>query len=225
MRASWCARRQLLASLCACALAACSAIETRSIVSTEDLPTSKYRKIALFIENLDDAERPMAEQILISTLQNSGVNAVSGQQIFHERGNLSEKAKASLVQKEFDAVLYVSVLEKGVSEHFLPNASHDGQRITFSNSLNAVVMNFGAAFTYDVSAVDPRTYSLKPDGTVYEQQLVLKTRADLQDTKSAKQVWTAETVASSKPPFVEMPQLFVQASKQIADKLRTDGAI
>jgi len=194
-------------------LAGCAASETRSLVSTDDIPASKYKKLAVFIENLDDAERPGAEQIVRATLQNAGVNAVSGSDVFKGRGKLSEKAKASIVQKEFDAVLYLTVVEKGMVEELIPNAFFDGQMVQY----NLGIMTVGHNLT--------DLHVIKPDGSVYEQKLTLKTKVDLQDTKSAKAVWASETISSGPTKTTNMAGLFNQATNQIVAKMREDSAI
>ena len=195
-------------------LAGCAASETRSLVSRDDIPASKYKKIAVFIENLDDAERPAAENIVVSTFQNAGVNAESGSAVFNGRSNLSEKAKAAVVQNEFDAVLYLTIVEKGVVEELIPNAFFDGQMVQF-NILGLATVGHSAT----------NLYSIHPDGTVYQSILALKTAAAIQDTQTNKQVWTSETVSTGPTITTNMPALFTQASNQIVAKMRADNAI
>jgi len=195
-------------------LAGCAASETRSLVSRDDLPASKYKKIAVFIENLDAAERPVAEKIVVSALQNAGVSAASGAEIFGGRGtSLSEKAKASIVQNEFDAVVYLTVVEKGIVEERIPNAFFDGQMVQYNFGFVTVGHNLTA------------NYIIKPDGSVYQPMLALKTKVDMQDTKSAKEVWTSETISTGSAQITNMPTLFTQASDQIVTKMREDSAI
>jgi hypothetical protein len=194
-------------------LAGCASSETRSLVSKDDIPASKYKKLAVFIENLDDAERPAAEQIVCSTLQNAGVNAVSGPDVFKGRGKLSEKVKASIVQKEFDAVLYLTVIEKGAVEELVPNAFFDGQMIQYNMGIVTVGHNL------------TDMYVIHPDGSVYQPMLALKIKVDIQDTKSAKEVWSSETISSGNAKTTTMPALFTQASNQIVAKMREDSAI
>lgn len=200
-------------------LAGCAASETSSLVSKDDIPAGKYKKIAVFIENLNESEQTAAEKIVVSTFQNSGVNATSGSAVFTGRGKLSEKAKAAIVQNEFDAVLYLKMVEKGVTEEVVSGASHNGGMIVFQK---AIIPGFNASFATDIGTDG---YILKPDGSVYQPMLALKTKADLQDTKSAKQVWEAETIASVNAKFSSMESLFTQASNQIVEKMRADGAI
>jgi len=108
-------------------LGGCAATsETRSVVSASDLPASKYKKVALFIENLEPGERRSAEQIVLSALRQSGMNASTSSEIIRARRNISAEAQAALIRKEgFDAVLYVSFFERGLAEQPLENAWFD----------------------------------------------------------------------------------------------------
>lgn len=194
-------------------LLGCASSETRSVVSKDDIPASKYRKVALFIENLDEADRSAAEKIVVTTLQNAGVSTVSGPDVFKGRTGLSEKAKASIVQKQFDAVIYLTVEQRGVIEELIPNAFFDGQMIQH----NLGILTVG----HDMTDL----HVIKPDGSVYEQKLTLKTKVDLQDTKSAKTVWISETISSGPTKTTSMAALFNQAANQIVAKMREDSAI
>jgi hypothetical protein len=199
--------------LAACCLLGCASSETRSVVSKDDIPVSKYKKVALFIENLDEADRSAAEKTVVSTLQNAGVNAVSGSDVFKGRGELSEKAKASIVQKQFDAVLYLTVEQRGIIEELIPNAFFDGQMIQY----NLGILTVG----HDMTDL----HVIRSDGSVYEQKLTLKTKVDLQDTKSAKTVWISETISSGSTKTTNMATLFNQAANQIVAKMREDSTI
>jgi hypothetical protein len=200
-------------------LVGCTASETRSLASRDDIPSSKYKHVAVFIENLDESERQSAEQMMLPVLQGAGVNAVSGEDFFKAKGALSEKQKAAIAQKEFDAVLYLTVLQNGRTEELVPNAYHNGQAVTYYKNL---IPSFSVAFSTDIGADG---FDLRPDGTVYELKLALHTKADLQDTKSAKLVWTSETIASGNEKVTNLNSLFEQASHQIVEKMRADNAI
>lgn len=206
--------RNLLIFLCAVVLTGCAASETRSVVSKDELPASKHRKVALFIEKLNQPESQATEQIVIAALQKAGGNAESGANIFARRGMLTEQAKAKVVQKEFDAVIYLTVLEKGIFAEIVPNAWSDGQTITYS-----------MLGLLEVSHNVTDLYVVRSDGTVYQQMLTLKMKVDLQDTKTAKQVWTSETVSSGNVRLTNMDVLFGEASQQITEKMKTDNAI
>ena len=194
-------------------LAGCAVSETRSIVSKGDLPSSKYRKIALFIEGMPEPERSAAEQIVISALQKAGINVASGTALFASRRQLTEEAKANIVQKEFDALLYFTVVQKGMAEELVPNTRSDGRFLI----RNLGIVNYGEEL--------PDGYIVKPDGSVYQPQLGLKTKVDFQDAKTAKQVWASETVSSGNPKVVTMDTLFGQASQQIVEKMKSDDLI
>ena len=187
--------------------------ETRSAVSQQDLRHGKYRNVAIFIEGIGEPERSAAEQIVISALQAAGMNPTSAVALFAERGSVTEQAKADVVQKEFDAVLYWTVVQKGVVEELVPNARSNGEFITFKTGFLMVTHNL----TSD--------YIMKQDGSVYQPQLALKTKVDLQDAKTAKQVWTSETVSSGNPKVASMNTLFGQASQQIVEKMKSDDVI
>lgn len=194
--------------------AGCVASETRSVSNPSDIPAGKYRKVALFIENLDESERALAEQIVISALQSVGIPAISSSNLFRNRGPINPNTQASIIRKEgFDAVLYVTVLEKGAAEERVPNAYYDGNMVNVS-------MGF---VTVGHSLTD--LYVVKSDGSVYHPMLAMKTRSELQDVKSAKNVWAAETVATGHARTTNMSALFTQASQQITEKLRADQAI
>ena len=196
-------------------LVGCASSETRSLVNKDDLPASKYKNVAIFIENLEEAERLGAEQIVLSALQNSGINAVSGQETLKRRGAaLTENAKAALIQKQFDAVMYVRVAQKGQIEELIPNAYFDGQMVQ---------INVLGIATVGHNLTD--LYIIKPDGSVYQSMVVLKTVADFQDTKTAKQIWTSETISSGNARGTNMAALFTQASRQIVEKLRADNVM
>jgi hypothetical protein len=199
-------------------LAACAQSETRSVVSADDLPASKYHNVAIFIENVDESQAATAAQMVISTFRNSGVNARSGSDAFEGRSKLTEVAKAKIIQSEFDAVLYLTVVQEGLTEELVPDAHSDGQVITFYKNLGIM----GASFTTDIGV---ENFIVKPDGSVYQPKLALQTKVDLQDTKTAKLVWTSETIASGPAKLTDMNTLFEQASRQIVEKMRADNAI
>jgi hypothetical protein len=211
---------RLFAVAIALLLVRCTAVETNSIASKEDIPEAKYRKFVVYIENLDDNERPQAEQIVISALQTAGLRAVSAPDYFKDRGKLNEQQKAQLVQNDFDAVLYLKVVEKGVFEEIVPDVTHQGDVLVYSKQLIPGI--FGASLATDIGT---NLYDLKPDGSVYKQMFGLKTQVDLQDTKSAKNVWTSVTAASGEVHVTNISILFTQASNQIISKMREDHAI
>jgi hypothetical protein len=200
-------------------LVRCTAVETNSIASKEDISAAKYKKFIVYIENLDDNERPQAEQIVVSTLQSAGVTAISAPDFFKDRNKLNEQQKAGLVQNEFDAILYLDVVEKGVFEEIVPDVIHQGDALVYTKQL---IPGFSATFATDIGS---NLYDLKPDGSVYKQMFGLKTQVDLQDTKSTKKVWTSVTAASGEVHTTNMSVLFTQASNQIVLKMREDHAI
>lgn len=196
-------------------LAACGSSETRSLVSTQDIPASKYRKVILFIENTTPQEQREAERVFVAALKQRGINSTGSAEFFATNPKLSDAAKAALVRKHgFDAAMYVAVLEKNVVEERVPNTWHDGQMI--HSSIFGLI-----TVSHDIAG----SYIPKQDGSVYQPLLALKLKAELQDVNSGKHVWVAETVATGPAAANNMSLLFTQASNQVADKLRTDQAI
>lgn len=215
---------------CVLPLVGCATSETRTAVSAADVSAGKYRKIAVFLESGADApsetvnvqiwgpiiipvpapyrpyKKAEIEEAVLSTLISAGAEAVSSEQIFAGR-ELNAKDKALLVRKSFDAVLYVAVLVNGQREKQIEGASHNGYLITIGGE------------TRQIDEYDSK-YELKSDGTVWDRTPTLHVKSDLQDTKTNKQVWTAETIATGGTLV-----LLKQVSSQIAQKMRDDGII
>ena len=199
--------------------------ETRSLV--DDSREGKYRTIAVFVENLQGSEQRQAEERVVAELRAAGITAERGEAVYQKRTKaLSEAEKATLIQKTFEAVLYVSVVEAGESEKPV-DADHNSREINFyhhSSGLNGFLKSDGRT-TFEITDAIRRKYILKPDGTVYEPVLAIKTNSDLQDTKTTVRVWTAETVVSEGLSGTTRDALFQSVSKQIVDRLRSDKAI
>jgi hypothetical protein len=225
--------RQFAMFTCVCLLAACADSETRSTVSKNDLPATKYHRIAIFVENPNpmtpqpspslnvgngqisliipavsgsatDAE---IEQKVLSALEKAGVVASSGSTLFKGQ-TLSNQAKVSIIQKGFDAVLYVAVLTNGMREERVAGAAHDGQFISF----------YGQSQPIDNYILS--SFELKQDGSVWHNVPTFQAKCDLQDTKTNKIVWSSETIATGGTLV-----LLSHASDQIVGQLRADGAI
>jgi hypothetical protein len=213
-------------------VAGCAESQTNSTVSKGDIPAAGYRKIVVFVEGLDGSRsttpslqvgngqitlviptgQPVGaaaelEDKLLSALQDAGVSAVSGEALFKGQA-ISEKAKAGKVQKEFDAVLYVNVLTNGFKEYLVVGASHNGQYIWLNGEVQVIDSDIQAA------------YELKPDGSVWRSVPTLDAKSDLQDTKSAKQVWSGETHSTGGTLV-----LASQATKELVQKMHADGVI
>lgn len=217
-------------------LTSCADSETRTVVSKPDLPAGGYHRIIVVGEGAEipahtspfsithqstelgsavtmhlrfgSAPLPASlnlEQKVVSEIQQDGSSAVGATAFFDGR-SLSDEEKARIVQQDFDAVLYVAV-ENGVTEEKVA-ASYDGQMVTFSTGVVSSVDELGDR------------YSLKPDGSVYYLQPTLKAKCDLQDTKTAKQVWSAETLTKGGSAV-----LVSSTAKQIAEKMHADGLI
>jgi hypothetical protein len=205
-------RTLLVNSLFAALLFGCAS-ETHSNVSQGDIAPNKYKKLALFVENLDAGEKSSAEQIITGALGEEGLNVVSSTQIFGGR-SLTPEAQAALIRSQgIDAALYVTVLEKGAAEEQIEGAWYD-----FNNDEMHIDPISGITATL-------RGYEVRPDGTVYYRSLGLKTRAELQDVNTAKEVWQSETVVVGHGQVSNMAAMLAQAAKQIAEKMRSDQAI
>lgn len=215
--------RRLHATLLSIVVSACASSETRSIVSKADIPPGKYKNIALQISNLDDGEQRIAEQIIISSLRDAGVSARSFTE-FLGKGR-SPQQSVQQIQKQFDAVLYVAIVSKGITADPIPNARHNGEAITFSSGQFAGVMNFAGSITIGVDEFTSKNFILNSDGSVSKPKLSLQTELKLQDTQSNNIVWTAETIAAGPPATTNMTALFDQAAHQIVEKMRDDSTI
>jgi hypothetical protein len=204
-------------------LAGCvTATDSQVAVSPNDIPVAKYKRVAVFVENMTGTERAPAEQTIVSTLQSSGVNAVSGNGLLNSRGNLSDSQKIrKLKEQSIDALLYVKVQMS--SQQLVGNARTDGQLVYLTNDDG----------TED--AVGPAGYILNADGSVHRISNTLVTRSELQDLKSAKLVWTADTVTSPQYQIAVMgipigngttsTSLFTEAAREIVSKMRSAHAI
>lgn len=205
--------RVLLVNALFAALLVGCASETHSNVSQADIAPNKYKKLVLFVENLDVGEKSSAEKIITGTLTEEGLNVVSSTQIFNGR-SLTPEAQAALIRSQgVDAALYITVLEKGAAEEQIEGAWYD-----FDNDEMHIDPVSGIAATI-------RGYEVRPDGSVYYRSLGLKTRAELQDVNTAKEVWQSETVVVGHGQISNMAAMLAQAAKQIADKMRSDQAI
>ncbi|RXH12333.1 hypothetical protein EAS56_17650 [Bradyrhizobium guangzhouense] len=212
--------RSLLLALLAGSLCACTSSATISNVSAADIPADKYRKIAVFVEKLSDAERPVAEEIFVSKLQRAGLEAESATKIFGGTTS-SEKEKEQLIQSQFDSVIYLAV-DKEIFEEAMPNSRHDDRSITLSSDPSQRIVNM---ITLPITDATTKEYVLRSDGSVAKPVLKLTVKSDLQDTKTAKLVWTAESNSSGHPGRVNVVQLFTQISDQIIEKMHADHAI
>ena len=145
---------------------------------------------------------------MLSDLERNGIAAKAGSAIFGGR-TLSNQEKASILQKGFDAVLYVAVLSNGMREEQVAGASHDGRYIKF------IGLSPEPIDQYTLSS-----FKLKPDGSVWQDVPTFQAKCDVQDTTSNKTVWSSETIATGGTAV-----LLSRASSQIVDKMKADGVI
>jgi hypothetical protein len=203
-------------------IASCGATSNlQSSVSNVDIPGGKYKKMAVFIEGQDAAERRTAEESIISALRGAGVNAVSGDGLLTQKKNANNAEKVRLVRSQgTDALLYVKVLRS--TEAFISNARWDQGRILITADDGTVTEH------------PTLGYTIKPDGSVYQKHEGLSTSAELQDINSAKLVWAGSGGTGQEYTLLIMgvpvggqsnESLVAQASKDIVSKMRADGAI
>jgi hypothetical protein len=204
-------------------LGGCAAAETRSIVDTASLPSKQYRSIAIFLENFDEADRPLAEAAIQNSFQTFSIRVASGVALFEGR-QLDDPAKAKLIQKDFDAVLYVRTSEKGITEQRMENLVFNGEDVIYVA---------GGIPWYSLKTDH---YIIKPDGSVYKPIIAAKLKSDLQDTKTNLQVWSSETIVTGDADKfgnpggvsglpVDYSTMLVTASKQIVEKMHGDHII
>jgi len=202
-------------------LASCGATTNlQSSVSTADIPGGKYKKMAIFIEGQDAAERRIAEEALISALRSAGINAVSGDDLLAQKKNANNAEKVRLVRSQgTDALLYVKVHR--TKEVLIRNARWDSGRILITGDDGTITEH------------PTLGYTVKSDG-VYQKHEALSTSAELQDVNSAKLVWTGSAGTGQEYTLLIMgipvggqthESLVTQASKDIVSKMRADGAI
>jgi hypothetical protein len=215
--------RNILASVAALLLTGCVATNQAAVVSAADIPVSKYRQIAVFAENVSQQEQRAMEETLVQALASAGAKARSGSAIYGEHGvKLTSAAKGRLIKEQgIDAVLFVKLDRAGESQ--IANARFDGRSVLLPNDDGEYV------------PVGMTGYSVKADGSVYQASPMLSTTSQLQDVKSSKLVWASQ--ATTYPQYsvaiMGIPvsggqaadSLVLQAAKEIAEKMRADGAI
>jgi hypothetical protein len=205
------------------ALASCvTASDSQTAVSAPDIPSSKYKQVAVFVENVAETEQSSAEQSIVAALRSSGANATAGSTLYgSQNGNLSDAAKAKIIRdRGVDALLYIKVQRS--NEVRINNARYDGQAVYLTNDDGTI------------SAQNPTGYMIKSDG-VYQRSTMLTTKAELQDVRSAKLVWTADTITYPQYQMLVMgipvgggvgpDALFPEAAKEIVAKMRLASAI
>jgi len=204
----------------ACAAAESVGVETRSIVSAADLPGSRYRNIVVFVQDANENVKADAERVVALALHDAGANAQPEAVVF-KNATLTAQQKAQTVQREFDAVLYVNIGQSGSAQQPLNNVKHDAEYVYYVNQIGVATFTRATAISDDTS----KSLILEPDGSVDQAMLALDVEADLQDAKSAKGVWTSQTIASAPINLTDMASLFGQAAQKIVLKMKADGVI
>ncbi len=200
-------------------LAGCAEMQsaTNSAVSAGDIPQSKFRKVAVFVEN-DDAEQLQVEQTIAAEL---GSGAASGLALMnYSRSRLSPEDKARLiVSSGYDATLYVTVMQKAVVQEPVTDVSPgwgpNGEPMLCKRS-SIITSCFGA----------PSWYSIQADGSILRTSVTLITKSELVDVRSGKTVWAADTTVKADGGNLGAAIiLFRQAAREINSKLRADRVI
>jgi hypothetical protein len=207
--------RDRLSVLLSLLIAGCVSANTSSVVSSGDIPQSKYHKIIVFVENIDDSERLGAEQTVASALESKGVISQSSLVAFnYSRIRYSADEKAILLRKQnFDAILYVTMIQKALILEPVSDVSWDGE------------MFHGSAGGLNWASSLSASYIVTAEGRVVRPVATVVTRSELQDVMSAKSVWAADTAASVNGKYTSMPSLFARVAKEIVAKIREDHAI
>jgi hypothetical protein len=190
-----------------------------SAVSSADIPAPKYRKIVVFVENMDDADRLTMEEIIASAVQSSGVQAQPSLEAFSYHRKLDGAQMASIIQEQkFDATLYVTVTQKAL----LLEPARDV--FPMSDGAGGWMVCKGDASTHFCFSM-PSWYTVTSSGQLARLVLTFAAKAELQDVTSAKEVWTADTSASARDGPANMGSLVSQASAQLVQKMRADHVI
>jgi hypothetical protein len=206
-------------------LAGCATVETgtTTTVSSADIPGSKYRNLAVFVENVDDAERLSMERMVVSAVRDGGAQAQSSLEAFGYHRDLDGNQMATIIRdQKFDAALYVTVTQKALLLEPAPDASAmpDG-----AGGWNVCKSSSSGSFTANFCFAMPAWFTVTSDGQLARLVVTYAAKAELQDVVSAKVVWTANTSASARGGPLNMRSLVNQASAQLVEKLRADHAI
>lgn len=199
-------------------ISGCVSADTNSTLSREDVRAGGYRRVLVFLENVSDEERAAAEKSITSAFAATGVQAKSGAVLF--RGSkLSEQRKTEIVQRDFDAVLYINVQSRAPSIQ-VPLAKVDGNVVHIPTP-------FGDTITRPAE-----NYVIASDGGVY-RTVDLQSRAELQDTKSAKVVWASNVNTAAGHTMVSGGRQVVggtlgqleEVARQLVTRMRSDQII
>lgn len=189
-----------------------------SIVSTSNIAHNRYHNIVVFIENTGH----MREDTLADALKQVGVNAEPEIVLFDDSPkNYSNIKKGKIIRNHhFDASLYVTVLRDGLIEQPAPNIWYDGKlfhgRKTFLG---------GHGFVQWQASGSLLPYIVNSEGKVVRPIQILTTNSELQDTSSAKIVWSAHTSISVPNKSEQIQPLFEDVARSIVQKLRSDHVI
>jgi hypothetical protein len=221
--------RYLAFGILAALLLGCAAVtETRSVVSSGDIPEAKYNKIVIVVQNFGEDEHSKAEQALVHELRSAGIAGISTDDVLAKGKNFTDAQKTKLIQDNYEAVLYVRLIQSGTAERRLDDASHDGQMVTFHDhfaGFNGFLESHSTTRLGVNHIIVKQNYILKPDGAVYEKGRAIQLNSELQDTKTNKRVWVGDTSAFIKNADESTASLFQDAAQNLIKKLQADKAI
>jgi len=210
-------------------LLGCAAVtETQSVISSDDIPESKYKKIFVVVQNFEEADRSKAEDSLLHELRDIGITGISSDDAFVDGRNFTDIQKMKYIQENYEAVLYVRLVQIGVAEKQGDNASHNGEMVTFYghfSGFNGFLETHSVTSLGVESIIIKQNYILKPDGTVYEAGRAIQLNSEMQDTKTNKRVWVADTSSFVKRTDETTTSLFRNAAQDLVKKLKVDEAI
>lgn len=193
---------------------------TASSVSASDIKPGKYKKIAIFVENTEDADRINFEVAAASSLQRAGLEGKSSFELFnYSKLRFNPDQQAQMVRdNNFDSALYVTVAQKALLQEPVAVESTmvlgDQRLICRRNAIGQICSSPAS------------TSFFGPDGRLFRQVVTLLLKAELQDIVSGKQVWTAETSISFEGNnFGAIATLFDRAMRELSARMRIDGVI
>ncbi len=201
-------------------LAGCAADQAMTVGEVNNaVPTGGYRNILVFVEN-DEQDQLDLENVIVTKLRNSGVNADSSLALFQfSRKNFDPKEMGSVIlNRGFDSVIYVDIIKKEVVTKNVTDK-------TYQRSQNGYVL----CSTYTILQYCypmPNSYNIDRNGNLTESSLVILAKSELYDVHSNQDVWTAETsISTDGSNSADIPKLFPDLAQQITIKLQTEKVI
>ncbi len=209
----------LLLILAGCAAYTPPEVTTQSVSSAGSNPTTRYRAIVVFVENVDPGAQLTAEEAIVATLKKSGVRAKSSLEVFNYSRSIDDVTKANVIRSQgFDGALFVTLVRAETT-------ATPAQGV-LRGSFNGIEMlceqrSWGQTCTTPAGT----QYSVDATGKIVVATSVVVTQATLQDVHTAQQVWAGETTASVNTKFGTTDELYELAARNVVAKLRQDQLI